>query len=185
MELFPNIAPKTMRQSVSRIICLFAVVLAVLGLAKIVEITWPIIVVLLIAIFPWLHLFTKKIFIGDNEVVLEGDAPPTNPVPPPIADAPNTFSTLPPEGQKVIATLWRYQKRDHGVDGSRYWMFAVPPGEPSYPEYMKGLITPASRGLCTFDPGKGYVVLTPKGLQFCKDNIVDVERFPTFFGNWG
>jgi hypothetical protein len=112
----------------------------------------------------------------DAIVKVETPAPPSEeelklrrlgiaPIP---ADDPH-FNALVPEEQKMMRTLWKYQ-RDYIRQGkSELWGFAVGSSSPEYGKFARGFSSLAQRGLVHQDK-KGLVYLSLKGLGYAQRN---------------
>jgi hypothetical protein len=141
---------------------------------------------LALAVLPWLTLFFKKFTIpglGEAETqdrvqgVTEKPLPPS----PGVRD-----STIAPElsahTQKVLATLWRYQRQSFGDDTTNRWTFMIYPNASDFPKYLSGVSEAVNLGWVTVEPGTYQCMLTNEGLAYIEKNkdlqvYGDIYRF--------
>lgn len=81
-----------------------------------------------------------------------------------------------PEEKKVLATLWKYQKRQFPSSRTQRWTFGVGPGAPDYAAFSLGVIELTKQGLVEL-LANGQVMLSNTGLNFC-------EKFDAGISKW-
>jgi len=127
-------------------------------------------VLMVLAVLPWLTLFFKKIRIPG---VLEGETHDrsqgsTEKPPPPrqFERVPAVAEDVSSDARKILATLWRYQKQHFKEDYSKRWTFAVFPSAPAYSSYLSGLAELLKRGMVVVSPQNQQCMLTNEGIAF-------------------
>ena len=132
-----------------------------------------------LSVLPWLSLFFKKFKVPG---IVEGEShdrvqsSTSSPAPPRIVNAVNEkaasaspsarFPSFAPDSQKVLRTLWRYQKDLFKNDHSRRWTFAVRPSAPEYHRYLDGISPLLKQGLISVSPETLQCMLTNEGVIF-------------------
>jgi len=134
-----------------------------------------------LAVLPWLSLFFKKFKIpgiveGESHDRVQSSTDSPTPPSPKLTTAINEnieaiaplarFQSLPPESQKILRTLWRYQKDLFKTDYSRRWTFCVRPNAPDYLGYLDGLSTLMKENLVSVAPESYQSMLTNEGIIF-------------------
>jgi len=114
---------------------------------------------------------------------VELDQSTTEHPPPPLA-APSrgeadAFSD--PEGRKILATLWRYQKQHFPNDPSKRWTFLVRPNAPAYAQYLGGLSALVASGLVVVDPETQHAMLSNEGLAACESRAAELEALHDYY----
>lgn len=148
------------------------------------------VLLLAMAILPWLTLFFRKLKIPG---ILEGEAyertqgTTEKPLPPkePTASVPQLKITSPAlsnDAKKILATLWKYQKQHFKEDYSRRWTFRVFPAAYQYSSYLSGLSELIKLGLVVVSPENEQCMLTNEGINFVINNtdiqnIEDIYKF--------
>lgn len=128
-----------------------------------------------LAILPWLTLFFKKFKVagieGEAHDRAQGFAGPTAPKAGiatgegvTATDSVLRFRGLPANAQKILRTLWRYQKQSFKDDFSRRWTFAILPNVRIYSEYLEGVSVLFKMGLVVMNPENHQVALTNEGI---------------------
>ena len=145
-----------------------------------------------LAVLPWLTLFFKKFKIpgiveGESHDRIQGTAKPkaptlvtaTNEIASP--SPPNAlFQELPPDSQKILRTLWRYQRQLFKGDYGKRWTFAVLPNSPSYSSYLMGLAPLINKGVVAVPPDLNQCALTNEGVIFM-ENLDDSDIKGDFY----
>ncbi len=134
---------------------------------------------------PWLTLFFKKFNIPG---ILEGETHDRTqgmtekPIPPniniPLDQSKNTFSL---DAQKILATLWRYQRQHFKDDTSKRWTFVVFPNATDYPSYLTGVAELLKSGLIAVIPGNYQVLLTDEGMNYVQNHKNDIESYSNIY----
>ena len=93
------------------------------------------------------------------------------------------FEVLSREAKKILATLWKYQKRYVGPNGEGRWTFIVHSGAPDYPFYTRGVVDLAGHGLIGA-LGNGQVALTESGLAYCNRHADALTSWPETYDNF-
>ena|SRR5205823_6286226 len=144
-----------------------------------------------LAVLPWLTLFFKKFKVpgiveGEAHDRAQGSTPPT---PPKMATEknekvpeaqPQRFKGLPASAQKILRTLWRYQKQLYKEDYSRRWTFAIFPTAPGYPEYLAGLSVLLRMNLISMNPENHQSALTNEGI-ILMESLTDDDTKGDFY----
>jgi len=180
------------------------------------NITWQLIVVLVLAwlpfLLPFIARYIKKIGKDGLEMNEKGNIPreivelkigrqkleikQQNEEPPKVTTETKqpllqrtdpempTFGKLNINAQKVLRTLWFFQKRDFPkID--KYWGFLVSQASPDYSIFLIGEATLSALGFTFKDP-RGMVFLKPLGINFCQtytDEILEGNDIWTKFGS--
>ena len=84
---------------------------------------------------------------------------------------------------KILATLWKYQKRHFKEDKSRRWTFAVGLGSPDYGVFSIGVIELVKKGFVAPAPN-GQVMLTNYGFTFCEEHDAKLSEWPETYDNF-
>ena len=131
-------------------------------------------VVLVIAVLPWLTLFFKRFTITglvDAESRDRSQGVTSNPLPP----APRVMAQIPaPEpsqpAKKVLATLGRYQHQMFPNDPSRRWTFGVHPSSPEYADFLAGVAETVRAGWVAVSALTHHCMLTNEGLAYLENH---------------
>ncbi len=146
-----------------------------------------------IAVLPWLSLFFKKIKLpGGVEAESDRQQGSTQEPQPPVSivtiKEPEekkipTFSQLNAHTKKIIKTLWKYQKDLFKDDYSKRWTFGLYHVSDEYASYVIGLGELLELGLVSFAKDEKTVqcMLTNDGIKFCEDNIDDVNKYEVYY----
>lgn len=142
------------------------------------------IVLIAMAFLPWLGFFVSK--VGPDGVH------PTNP-PSGMAEREglrkakslsedSTQQIVPltqvsPGSRKVFKTLVHYQIDQFGISANQRWVFTIPFGEPSYPQFMSGIVELVKLGLVSLDEASGMFGLTDEGVRFYEQNQQEIDKW--------
>lgn len=144
-----------------------------------------------LAVLPWLTLFFKRFKVpgiveGEAHDRAQGSAPPTPPKmvaetneKVPKGSPSERFKSLPPNAQKILRTLWRYQKQLY-EDYSRRFTFAIFPTAPDYPEYLEGLSVLLKMNLISMNPENHQSALTNEGI-ILMESLADDDTKGDFY----
>lgn len=148
------------------------------------------VLLLAMAILPWLTLFFKKLKIPgiiEGETYERTQGITEKPLPPKespvsVPQLKITSSTLSNDAKKILATLWKYQKQHFKEDYSRRWTFRVFPVAYQYSSYLSGLSELIKSGLVVVSPENEQCMLTNEGINFVVNNtdiqsIEDIYKF--------
>lgn len=146
------------------------------------------VLLLAMAILPWLTVFFKKLKIPG---VLEGEThertqgTTEKPLPPKESPATlpqlkTTSPTLSNNAKKILATLWKYQKQHFKDDYSRRWTFKVFPHAYQYSSYLSGLSELIKLGLVVVSPENEQCMLTNEGIN-CIVNNADIQNIEDIY----
>jgi len=138
------------------------------------------VLLLTIAALPWLSLFFKKGKIGDiewdNAGKTQGSVKKiTSPRITPLQEK-STKETeainreFTKESEKILRTLWRYQKATFKDDFSKRWTFAINPASTEYTNYLNGLAPLVAQGLVAVSPENNQCMLSNEGILYVEKN---------------
>lgn len=133
------------------------------------------VLILALAIIPWLTPFFKKLTIpgileGETHERMQGTT--KEPLPPKNEQQVLTsLLDLSDDAKKILATLWRYQKQHFKDDYSRRWTFKILPQAYQYSSYLSGLGELLKRGLAVVSPENEQCMLTNEGIDFITKNV--------------
>ena len=135
------------------------------------------VLLLAMAILPWLTVFFKKLKIPG---VLEGETHErtqgTTERPLPPKESPVTsLQSLSDDAKKILATLWKYQKQHFKDEYSRRWTFRVFPNAYQYSSYLSGISELIKSGLVVVSPENEQCMLTNEGISFIVRNT-DIQN---------
>jgi hypothetical protein len=141
------------------------------------HLAWP--VVVLVA----LYLFRKELGLlmgrieeyqhGDKRVVFSTAHKQGGAKELPISEpAPETEKPAEPskEAKKILATLWKGQKRHFEDDFTQRWSFRVLPNSEAYGSFMVGFAELLRSGLIGWTRKDGHAILIDKGIEYIKKN---------------
>jgi len=169
------------------LICIGAIVLRWLKPELVIDQTA--VLLLTIAILPWLTVFFKKLKIPG---VLEGETygiqgTTEQPLPPKesletLPQLNKTSLTVSKDAKKILATLWKYQKQQFKEDYSKRWTFRLFPRAYQYSSYLAGVSELIKLGLIVVSPEDEQCMLTNEGINFIENNpdiqkIEDIYKF--------
>ena len=128
------------------------------------------IILLALAVLPWLIPFFTKIKFGP----IEGDVgtfrhgetrkPPT----PELAVETKEPNELSKDAKRILVTLWKHQTKNFKDDFTRRWSFRVLPPSEAYGSFMIGFAELLRSGIVSWTHKDGQAVLTDKGIEYVK-----------------
>ena len=84
-------------------------------------------------------------------------------------------SELADDAWDLLATLWKYQKKDFGDDKTKRWFLAISPATPDFADFCLGFAK--LHHLRLIHLGQGFqTALTDKGYQFCEQNSDKINK---------
>lgn len=177
------------------VISIVAIIIFILNLIfpDYIKIEEKTLVLLGIAVLPWLSLFYKKIKLpGGVEAESDRQQGSTQEPQPPVSIAevkkPEEitvlkFSQLNAHSKRIIKTLWKYQKELFKDDYSKRWTFGLYHVSDEYAAYVIGLGELLDLGLISFvkDEKTVQCMLTNDGVKFCEDNVEDINKYEIYY----
>jgi len=164
------------------LICL-SLMIASWTLPKII-IDQKILILLGIAILPWLTLFFKRLKFWQVEVETRERSQGTTskPIPPQESSSSSAEITLSSDAKKILATLWKYQKPYFKDDKIKRWTFRVFSNSFHYTSYLSGLVELLKYGLVAINSENEQCMLTNEGISLVEtdpslQNYADIYTF--------
>ncbi len=77
------------------------------------------------------------------------------------------FDTLSSDGKKILATLWKNQRKYYPSSVNGRWTFIVNTAASDYLQFARGMVALAAYGFVGF-AGNGQLALTDSGLEYCQ-----------------
>jgi hypothetical protein len=111
---------------------LFFLLTSIKGL-NIIRLTKYNIYLIILVFLPWCSLFVKKVRFGDNEI----EFPHSNTTADEILK--EGLKIRPSHREKILATLWIYQKEHFGDSQENRWTFTLQEQHPNYYEFIYGI----------------------------------------------
>ena len=93
------------------------------------------------------------------------------------ANPPSAFSQMLLQEKKVLATLWKYQKKHSQNHPNERWTFTVRAGSPEYHDFSLGELLLFVKHYAAAAPS-GQIMLTEEGYTFCQTNDVEISAWP-------
>ena len=100
----------------------------------------------------------------------------TSPLTAIIADISPSFDAMAYDEKRIIATLWKYQKRHFPNQPESRWTFTVQIGSPDYMGFSYGFLELVKKSFVTVATN-GHVMLSERGYQFCEANDTPLSRW--------
>jgi len=150
-------------------------------------------VLLGVAILPWLTLFFKKIKLpGGVEVESNRQQGSTRKPVPPIetnelrkldTKGLPRFSKLNSHTKKILKSLWKYQKDLYKDNYAIRWTFTVFHKAEEYSSYVIGLGELLDLGIVSLvkDEKTAQCMLTNEGIKFCEDNADEIGKYESYY----
>lgn len=140
---------------------------------------WPkifidekVLILLAMAILPWLTPFFKKFKFGpvEGETHERTQGMTNKPQPPKDSSSSNQEQKngLSADAKKILATLWKYQKQTFEDNKIKRWTFRLFPNATMYPNYLAGLSELLKLGLVSIATENEQCMLTNEGIDFVK-----------------
>lgn len=143
-----------------------------------------ILILLGIAILPWLTPFFKRFKIGpvEGETHERSQGTINKPFPPQESSSSSAEITLSSDAKKILATLWKYQKLHFKEDKIKRWTFRLFPNAPQYISYLSGLAELLKYGYVSLNPENEQCMLTNEGIDLIEmdtslQNYEDIYKF--------
>ena len=87
-----------------------------------------------------------------------------------------SFDAMAYDEKRIIATLWKYQKRHFPRQRDSRWTFTVQIGSPDYMGFSYGFLELVKKSFVAVAPN-GHVMLSETGYQFCEANDAPLSRW--------
>jgi hypothetical protein len=94
-----------------------------------------------------------------------------------------TFASLSYHERKVLATLWKYQRRHFGEQRQPRWTFTVRGETPANMAFSTGCLGLFGKGLAEVAPS-GQVMLSERAFDFCNANAAQLGQWGDTYDNY-
>ena len=145
---------------------------------------YTVVFLLALAVFPWMVGFLKRLKVPgliDAEFRDKARGQTDRPEKPYVVPSSPTVTagSLSGDSQKILATLWHYQRALDDTYRKR-WTFTVNPISPEYPAFLRGLAELVSAGFVAIASDSGQCMLTNPGIDLMQSGrgpAAEVARY--------